>query len=296
MKGIDISSHNGNVNFNSLKNDDVQMIIIKATEGIGYIDPNFESYYNSVKDMNYHIGFYHYFSEKTNPEEQAVCFWNAIRNKKFDVTPVLDVEINSYERSATAVTDRCIAFLNKFKELSNIDCIVYTYPSFTEECLDGRIKNYKCWMAHYGVKSPRTAGFSNIVGHQYSEHGRVSGISGDCDLNNFTESMLLNSPNAEQIHGNRYGKICELQSILGVEVDGIYGPITEAALKNKIVSIDIQDKALTIWVQSRLGCEPDGIYGPITEAAVKHWQSYHNLVVDGIAGFYTLRSLVLYNE
>lgn len=39
LKGIDISMHNGAIDFNAVKNDGVKVVIIKATEGIKYIDP-----------------------------------------------------------------------------------------------------------------------------------------------------------------------------------------------------------------------------------------------------------------
>jgi len=36
LKGIDVSMHNGNINFNAVKNNDINVVIVKATEGVNY--------------------------------------------------------------------------------------------------------------------------------------------------------------------------------------------------------------------------------------------------------------------
>ncbi|MFC3016125.1 peptidoglycan-binding domain-containing protein [Virgibacillus litoralis] len=37
-------------------------------------------------------------------------------------------------------------------------------------------------------------------------------------------------------------------------------------------------------IQRAVGVKPDGIYGPITEAAVRDYQLRHGLQIDGIVG------------
>lgn len=193
MKGIDVSMHNGNIDYAQVKQDGVEVVIIKATEGVDYVDPCLEKNYINSKQNGFNIGFYHFMSEKTNPTRQAEDFYNAIKDKEYNVIPVLDIETNYKERSSKEVTDRCLEFLNRFKELSGLDCIIYTGGYFGRDVLDNRIKSYKAWIAHYGVTEPMDTGFKNVVGHQYTENGQVLGIEGNVDLNNFTESILLNS-------------------------------------------------------------------------------------------------------
>jgi len=47
LKGIDISNYQVNVDFNALKNS-IQVVIIKATEGVSFIDPKLESHYQGA--------------------------------------------------------------------------------------------------------------------------------------------------------------------------------------------------------------------------------------------------------
>ena len=190
MKGIDISNCNSTINFEGVKNDGVEAIIIKATEGVDFRDSDLEQNYNGVKSIGVHIGFYHFMSERTSPTQQAIDFYNAISDKEYDILPCLDIENNTKGRSATEISDRCIEFLEKFKELSGLDCMIYTGGYFGRDLLDSRVKQYKGWIAHYGVETPMETGFT-VVGHQYSENGNISGISGNVDMNNFNEGIFI---------------------------------------------------------------------------------------------------------
>lgn len=302
MKGIDISTHNGSIDFNAVKNSGVEVVIIKATEGVDFVDNRLQEHYVKASSTGLHIGFYHFMSEKTNPVQQANDFWDAIKDKKFDVIPCLDIEVNNYGRSAAEITDRCLQFLNQFKLISGYDCMIYTGGYFGRDNLDSRIKGYKGWIAHYGVDYPMNTGFP-VVGHQYSETGRVNGINGNVDMNNFNEGIFLGNAVAVNNATTRHpicGKIAELQAIcnqlLGsnLVIDNIWGACTDNAVRNlPLAGIPYKTPELTKWVQARVGCNVDGIYGPATADAVKGWQSSHGLVVDGIAGYNTIKSLAL---
>ena len=57
LKGIDISRYQAGINIDVL---DVDFVIAKATEGVGYSDPNYEEYMTSALNSNKLIGLYHY--------------------------------------------------------------------------------------------------------------------------------------------------------------------------------------------------------------------------------------------
>lgn len=297
MKGIDISTHNGSIDFNAVKNSGVEVVIIKATEGVDFVDSYVNQHYAGASSVGLNIGFYHFMSEKTDPRRQAEDFYNCIKDKSYNVLPCLDIEVNNYGRSAAQITDRCLEFINRFKELSGQDVMIYTGGYFGRDNLDSRIKCYPGWIAHYGVSSPMETGF-RVVGHQYTETGRVNGVNGNVDMNNFNEGILIgnavvvNNTTNQPIGGN--SKIAELQRICGVDDDGIWGPITDNAVRNlPLAGLPYHTPGLTKWIQARVGCSVDGIYGPVTADAVKGWQSSHGLVVDGIAGYNTIKSLAL---
>ncbi|MCR1147236.1 GH25 family lysozyme [Clostridium botulinum] len=266
-KGIDISMHNGTVNFSAVKSSGCNIVIIKATEGVDYVDPCLNQHYNGAKAQGLNIGFYHFMSEKTDPTQQAVDFWNAIKGKQFNIIPTLDIETNNMGRSIKAISDRCIQFLTKFKALSGYDCLIYTGGCFGRDNLDSRVKKYKGWIAHYGVNTPMQTGFV-AVGHQYTEDGHINGISTRVDINDFTDGIFIGSQNT--IQETKEMKIQKMLVTIGYpignsDIDGIIGNETITAIKafqkdcNLAIDGDVGSKTwdkLVYEYNKKLGVKP----------------------------------------
>lgn len=264
MKGIDISMHNGPINFTSVANSGIQAVYIKATEGVDYVDPMYSTYLNGVKNSSLLYGMYHFMSEKTDPSSQAIDFWNAISGSGFTLFPALDIETNNQGRTPAQISDRCIQFLNKFKELSGINCVIYTGGYFGRDMLDSRVKAYNGWIAHYGVASPMETGFY-VVGHQYTESGNVSGISGNVDMNNFTDEILLSRGS-----GGSNGSTGDSNSSTYFD---------ECKAYNEPNIIEIQSKLLALDYTLG-GYGVDGIYGTGTHNSIGNFQRNNGLAVD----------------
>ncbi len=305
IKGIDISNNNSISNLCAARGEGYEVCIIKATEGVNWIDPKLDSNYNSAKSAGFKIGFYAFMSEKTSPTQQAIDFYNAIKDKQYEVSPCLDIENNKLNRNAAQITDRCLEFLAKFKELSGLDCMIYTGGYFGRDNLDSRIKGYKAWIAHYGVNTPMATGFREIVGHQYTEHGRVQGINNNVDLNNFTEGIFLSGQHTtidqsrQEIDTNgwvaRLQTECNAQGFSKQVVDNIPGSITLSGCPMLKISASGN---ITRLVQERLNSlgfncgAADGLFGEKTRAAVIAFQASRGLLADGIVGQNTWRKLL----
>lgn len=307
MNGIDISVYQSGINFKALDKN-ILYCYIKATEGVNYVDKAFQEHLNNIKQTNIKYGLYHYFSEKSDPSEQAKDFYNAIRGTGYSLIPVLDIESNVAKRSRSAVTDRALQFLRKFKELSNIDCIVYTYTSFANSYLDKRLSSYKCWIADYNSSQTVKANnvWSNFVGHQYSGSGNITGYNGQIDLNNFSNAIELNNKatvntnvattNKAKIVFNVH--LRDFQSAYNksynknILVDGLWGTQSNNAVNSVLLKQGSRND-LVGWVQIRIGkCTVDGIFGPATKQAVMEYQKSHGLAVDGIVGPNTLKTIL----
>ena len=311
MKGIDISNHNGSIDFLKVKNSGIEVVIIKATEGVDWIDPYLEKHYNGACGKGFSIGFYHFMSEKTNPSKQAEDFYKAIKDKEYNVLPCLDIETNNAGRTSKEITDRCLEFLRRFKELSGLDCMIYTGGYFGRDNLDSRIKNYKVWIAHYGVETPMDTGFSNVVGHQYTENGYVEGV-GKVDMNNFTEGIFIEKTNisinntnssinnvdwlAEYLKSWNWSEwVGKLQRTIGVNVDKIVGPITLKActLLKKGMYGELVKRLQEVLKAYGFNCgNIDGIFGDKTYNAVVAFQKSRGLTPDGEVGPNTWRAIL----
>lgn len=300
MKGIDISNNNGSVDFNKVKNSGVECIYIKATEGTTFQDSYKSAFYGGAKSIGAKVGFYHFLVGSSAPETQAENFYNQIRNCDNDLVPMLDVEVNF-----PGLNDYIARFIGKFNQLTSMEIGLYTYTSFLNEHIDvNRFKSLKLWEANYNNKpwNLPSNGFINRVGHQYTEKGCISGVDGVCDVNEFNKGIFLGKSASTPVQTTvkATGKVAELQglcnAILGTNlvIDNIWGNNTDGAVRKlPLCGLPYVQRELTTWVQLRLGAVADGIFGQKTKEAVIAWQYSHGLVVDGIVGYNTYKSLAL---
>lgn len=188
MKGIDISNHNGSIDFKAVKNNGIGLVYIKATEGTTYTDANLSVNYTGALEVGLKIGFYHFLVGTSIPETQAENFYNNIKDKENGLKPCLDVEKDNFD-----VMDYTLRFIKKFEALSNLPLCIYTGGYFANDNLDSRLAKYPLWIAHYGVETPMETNIwgKAYVGHQYTESGTVKGISGNVDLDNFFDGILI---------------------------------------------------------------------------------------------------------
>lgn len=76
LKGIDVSNWKGDINFQGVKNDGVEVVYIKATDGNCYKDKYAKQNYNRAKEKGLNVGFYHFFRANKGVKDQANYFIN----------------------------------------------------------------------------------------------------------------------------------------------------------------------------------------------------------------------------
>lgn len=185
MKGIDISSYQGNINFIQVKASGVEVVYIKATEGVNYTDSTLRIFYNNAKAAGLKIGFYH-FLNSNDSISQAEHFLSAINGLESDCKYVIDVEVTldqSVDKVSTNVRKFADYLISKGKE-----ACIYTGLYFYNNNLNNTVKNLPLWVASYSTSKPNVAS----IGWQYSETGSVNGISGNVDLDTFDNGILIN--------------------------------------------------------------------------------------------------------
>ncbi|AGY78000.1 GH25 family lysozyme [Clostridium autoethanogenum] len=185
MKGIDISNNDGSVNFQAVKDAGYEICYIKSTEGLTYNDSMMRTFYNGCKDVGLKVGFYH-FLRKNDPKQEAIHFLNCISGLAYDCIPMIDVEHDSLKDGSAL--GRTQSFAN-YCESQGVKVGLYTYTSFLKESMNNDSLGLSLWIAEYGVNSPHTD--KEYVGFQYSETGKVPGVSTNCDLDDFNEKIFV---------------------------------------------------------------------------------------------------------
>lgn len=207
--GIDVSYHNGNIDWESVAADGVEYAFLRAGYrgyGNGSLqqDSKFTTYAADAAQAGIPIGVY-YFTEATNEaeaiEEAQDCI-RMIQENNINVTlPIaLDYE---YQKNAAgelvspkaglskeAATANCIAFCDTIAE-AGYTPIIYANMSDLKTLIDGAAlsENYGIWLAHY---TTATSYSSNYQIWQYTSSGKVDGISGKVDCNFWYSQEELN--------------------------------------------------------------------------------------------------------
>ncbi|KAB7667089.1 glycoside hydrolase family 25 protein [Bacillus sp. B1-b2] len=92
VKGVDVSSYQGEINWKQIETQNIQFAFIKATEGSSFVDSYFTSNWNNAKTTKIRIGAYHFFSYDSAGTTQAENFIDTVPKEADTLPPVIDVE------------------------------------------------------------------------------------------------------------------------------------------------------------------------------------------------------------
>lgn len=187
IKAIDISHHNGVINFTDVKTSGINTVIIRTGYGkysTSQIDKRFFENYDKAKSAGCSLGAYHY-SYATSPEaavEEAEAMLKIIGDRKFDLPLFFDIEESKQAKlSKTTCTAMVAAFCNRLEKAGKW-AGVYSYDAFFGKNLDEAIVNrYTTWVARVENVQPKVCKRYDIW--QYSWKGKIAGIKGDVDMN-----------------------------------------------------------------------------------------------------------------
>lgn len=183
--GIDVSRHQGKIDWEKVKQSGIDFTILRAGYGKtrSQKDPLFEQNYAGCTAAGIPVGAYWYsyaMSEKEAQQEAAACL-SCIQGKRFDYPVFFDIEEKKQlELGKTACSKIAAAFL-EMMEKAGYFVGLYSSRSYLENYIsEGLRERYAVWVAHYGVKKTNYAGNFGIW--QKSNKGSISGISGNVDL------------------------------------------------------------------------------------------------------------------
>ena len=190
--GIDISHHQGNINWGKLKSGTkedppISFVYTKATEGCSHQDTQFKKNWKAAKDYGFIRGAYHFFSAESSGEEQAKMFIKNVKLEPGDLPPMVDVEQDT-KNNVAAYRENLSAFILTLEKHYGVKPIIYTYKDFHEKYIDNWFNEYPLWIARYNVPHPNIDDAWIIW--QCSENGVLPGIKRKVDINVFNGSII----------------------------------------------------------------------------------------------------------
>lgn len=192
-EGIDVSNWQGYIDYQQVKNDGIEVVYIKSSQGNNIVDSYFKINYNNAKANGLKVGFYHFLTARNEEEalNQAEFFASVISNTNPDCKLAMDFEVFG-NLTVTEVNNISRIFLERVKEITGKDVIIYsdTFNAsnvFREELA----QSYPLWIAEYGVEIPRETNWETWEGFQYTSRGKIDGIRGYVDRDKFTNKIFL---------------------------------------------------------------------------------------------------------
>lgn len=182
VRGIDVSHHNGRIDYKKVADSGIEFVFIKASEGINHRDSLFEVNYQEACMADLKTGAYHFFRFDADGVEQAVNFLHAVGSRHYELGLVVDVE-SAGNASGVPVEDIQRRLLNMidYMNLLGHRVMIYTnldgYYDFVADILPG----YPLWICRFR-ENPINAEWTFW---QFDHHGNVPGVVGDVDINVF---------------------------------------------------------------------------------------------------------------
>ncbi|MFR2794306.1 MAG: GH25 family lysozyme [Eisenbergiella sp.] len=190
VMGIDISKHNGTVDWNAVKNAGVEFVILRcgyrgSASGVLIEDEKFRTNIKGATAAGLKVGIY-FFSQAVNEMEaveEASLTLSLIKGHKISYPVYIDVEAANGRADGLSAAERTKvvkAFCETVRD-SGYTAGVYSNKNWFAEKMDtGAFGNYRIWLAQY-TESPTYTGRYEMW--QYSSRGTIPGIKGDVDLN-----------------------------------------------------------------------------------------------------------------
>lgn len=185
QKGIDISRHQGVIDWGRVKNDGIEFAILRAGYGksISQKDERFERNYTGCIGNDIHVGAYWYSYAVTEEEAQleAEACLRSIAGKKFAYPIYFDIEDKTQSGLSRQQLEAITATFCERLERAGYWVGIYSYKAFLESKFsEDFLKRYAVWVAHTGVTETN---FKYAYGiWQYSHTGTIKGIQSDVDL------------------------------------------------------------------------------------------------------------------
>lgn len=183
--GLDVSHHQGEIDWDLLFTEKgfdtiIDFVYCKVTEGSDHLDTQWERNRDYLNKHGISNGAYHYFNPKSAPRPQAAFFLETYKIRSIDLPPVLDVEDEGF--SDEDLRAKVLIWCEEVKKATGVKPIIYTSLSFYETKFRGKMDGYNFWLAAYS-REPQYMTDREVLHWQFSESGRLPGISGNVDLN-----------------------------------------------------------------------------------------------------------------
>ena len=191
IQGIDVSHHQGKIEWEKVSQEEIQFAFIKATEGGDFKDKRFTENWNAAKAVGIEVGAYHFFTFCKSGRTQAANFISSVPTENSALPPVIDLEYGGNCKlvkpieSVLAELDTLIGILDAQYGKRPI---LYVTNQFYTDFIIGKYLDNPIWIRDI-YQAPTLSDTRTWTFWQFANRGHVNGITGYVDLNVFNGSV-----------------------------------------------------------------------------------------------------------
>lgn len=179
VKGIDVSSWQGNIQFHDVKASGIKFVIIRAGYGnsASQRDKFFEQNYQRAKAVGLDVGVYwfSYATSAADAKREAQACLEVIKGKKFEYPIYFDLENRSQFNKGMEFCNSLVTAFCDTIEKAGYYAGLYVSRSVLGNYVSASVASkYALWIAQYAARCTYSGDFGMW---QYSESGNVPGTN-----------------------------------------------------------------------------------------------------------------------
>lgn len=199
VRGVDVSRYQGQIDWELLREQDIEFAFIKATEGSSHIDNKFFYNMEAAYAAGLCVGAYHFFSFDSPGAGQAAHYINIVGDLKDKLPPIIDFEFykekDKNPPDPNETRQELQAMLTALEEEYGVKPIIYATATTYKMYLEGYFQEYPIWIRNVYYETALENG-REWTFWQYKDNAVLEGYSGEeekIDLNVFrgTKEELL---------------------------------------------------------------------------------------------------------
>lgn len=187
--GIDVSNHQGTIDWAQVHSAGCQFAFMKATESNTFKDAYFFRNWENARYFGIPRGAYHFGRPATNPDARVeadhfINYVTSLGPLEVGDMLVLDMEEDGYDDYGSWT----LYWLQIIESYVGFKPLLYTARNYinTLNLNNPELKEYGLWLAAWQQTFPMTPAPWNVTAFwQYTDKGRMPGVQGNCDLNRF---------------------------------------------------------------------------------------------------------------
>ena len=179
--GIDVSAHQGKIDWQRVAADGIDFAYIKVTEGERTSDRRFRSNWDGAGHAGIRRGGYHFFTLCAGAEHQAKWFIGFLPADPAGLAPAVDLELAGNCRARPnrdTVLDEVRSFVSRVETATSKQMLVYVGDDFEARYKLRSLLEHPLWLRRF-LRMPSDDSWAVWQVHGFAH---VNGIEGNVDL------------------------------------------------------------------------------------------------------------------